>query len=166
MTISGTRASAFLRFPPLASATVATLVLAGSLATVAFDIFGQALSPLLGFARLAPVGLANGIVEMVLGAKISGAGHLMHYLVGVLGYAAGWMFVVEPVARRHAPALPILAAAAIYGVALWVFALFVMAHLMLGMPAFLGFTGITWVALAGHVLYAGVLAAVVEARRA
>lgn len=46
------------------------------------------------------------------------------------------------------------------------FALFVLAHLVLGMPAFLGFSGITWAALVGHVIYAGVLAAAVEARRA
>ncbi len=67
--------------------------------------------------------------------------------------------------RWRRPSLPTLAAAAIYGVVLWVFALFVMAHLVVGMPAFLGFTEITWVALVGHVIYAVVLAGVVEARR-
>jgi hypothetical protein len=45
-----------------------------------------------------------------------------------------------------------------YGVALWIFALYIMAHLIAGNPAFLGFTGITWVALAGHVLFAVVAA--------
>ncbi len=155
----------FLPFPLRTRATLGTLLVAGSLATIALDLFGQALSPLFGFARLAPVGLADGVIKTILGAKISGGGHLLHYLVGLLGYAIGWMFVAEPIARRFAPNLPTLAAAAIYGVVLWVFALFVMAHLVVGMPAFLGFTEITWVALVGHVIYAVVLAVVVEARR-
>ena len=51
-----------------------------------------------------------------------------------------------------------------YGVVLWVFALYVMAHLIAGNPAFLGFTGITWVALIGHVIFALVAAWVVEWR--
>jgi hypothetical protein len=38
-----------------------------------------------------------------------------------------------------------------------------MAHLIAGNPAFLGFTGITWVALAGHVLFAVVAAEAVHA---
>ena len=38
--------------------------------------------------------------------------------------------------------------------------MFIMAHLIAGLPAFLGFTGITWVALVGHVLFALVAAAV------
>ncbi len=155
----------FLPFPLRTRATLVTLFVAGSLATIAFELFGQALSPLFGFARLAPAGLADGVIKTILGANISGGGHLLHYLVGLLGYAIGWMFVAEPIARRFAPSLPTLVAAAIYGVVLWVFALFVMAHLVVGMPAFLGFTGITWVALVGHVIYAVVLAVVVDARR-
>ncbi|MEM7644452.1 MAG: hypothetical protein AAF366_18290, partial [Pseudomonadota bacterium] len=49
---------------------------------------------------------------------------------------------------------------------LWIFALYVMAHLVAGMPAFLGFTGITWVALWGHVLFGVVAALVIELRSA
>ena len=60
--------------------------------------------------------------------------------------------------------MPWLAAAALYGVVLWAFALYVMAHLVAGMPAFLGWTGITWVALWGHVLFAVVAAAVARVR--
>ena len=52
----------------------------------------------------------------------------------------------------------------LYGVLLWVFALYVMAHLIAGNPPFLGFTGITWVALVGHVLFALVAAAIVRWR--
>lgn len=52
----------------------------------------------------------------------------------------------------------------LYAVALWVFALYVIAHLVAGNPAFLGFGGITWVALAGHVLFTLVAAGVVRWR--
>ena len=45
-----------------------------------------------------------------------------------------------------------------------VFARYGIAHLVAGMKPFLGFTGITWVALWGHVVYALVAAAVLETR--
>ena len=54
--------------------------------------------------------------------------------------------------------------AALCGVVLWVVALYGMAHLLAGNPAFPGFTGITWVALARHVIHALVAAGVVAAR--
>jgi len=40
--------------------------------------------------------------------------------------------------------------------------MFFLAHLIARLPAFLGFTGIIWVALVGHVLFAFVAAAVVR----
>lgn len=136
---------------------------AGALATVAFDFFGQSLSPGLGFANLAPVPLATQVVQVLTGAAWEPAGHFLHYVAGMIAYPLGWMAVAQPLRRRFAPALPWRAAALLYGVALWVFALFVMAHLIAGNPAFLGFTGITWVALVGHVLFAVVAAEVVHA---
>jgi hypothetical protein len=39
-----------------------------------------------------------------------------------------------------------------------------MAHLVAGMPAFLGFTGMTSIALWGHVLYAAVAAGIIESQ--
>jgi hypothetical protein len=136
---------------------------AGALSTVAFDFFGQALSPGLGFAGLAPVPLATQVWQVLTGVAFEPAGHFLHYVAGMVAYPLGWMAVAEPLRRRHAPALPWRVAALIYGVALWVFALFVMAHLIAGNPPFLGFTGIAWVALIGHVLFAVVTAEVVHA---
>jgi len=60
--------------------------------------------------------------------------------------------------------VPWLASAVLYGVILWVFALYFMAHLIAGNAAFLGWTGITWVALVGHVVFAVVAAIVVRVR--
>ena len=140
--------------PAVSAAAAIAVLVAGSVATIAFDLFGQALSPMAGYAKLAPVGLANGTIKALFRANVAGGGPLLHYVVGLIGYPLGWLMVARPLADRSVPGMPKAVVAAAYGVGLWVLALYVMAHLVVGMPAFLGFTGITWVALAGHVLYA------------
>lgn len=141
-----------------------TVLIAGALATVAFDLFGQALAPLFGYSKLAPVGLAGSTLKAVFGVNPKGAAYLLHTMTGLIAYPLGWLLVVRPLWKAVAPGLPAVVPAAAYGVALWVFALFFMAHLVAGMPAFLGFSGITWVALWGHVVFALVAALVIEAR--
>lgn len=143
--------------------TLATMLLAGATSTVAFDLYGQGLSPLLGFATLAPVPLADSVITAVTGSGNVPVANLLHYVAGLVAYPLGWM-IAKPLAQRVAPQLPWWAAATAYGVVLWIFALYVMAHLVAGLPAFLGFTGITWVALVGHVLFALVTALVVRWR--
>ncbi|MSU89729.1 hypothetical protein GE300_08870 [Rhodobacteraceae bacterium 2CG4] len=143
---------------------VTTVLYAGALATVAFDAFGQGLTPLLGFARLAPVPLATSVLNVVFGASPDGAAYLLHMLAGLVAYPLGWLLVARPVWRAVAPGLHWSVPAVAYGVGLWIFAVYVMAHLIAGNPPFLGFTGITWVALWGHILFALVAAAVIEAR--
>lgn len=138
----------------LSLATVMTVLLAGSFATVSFDLFGQALSPMAGYAKLAPVGLANGTIKTLLGTKIAGGGYLLHMLVGLLAYPLGWLLIARPLSDRLTPWMPKLLVAVAYGIGLWIFALYVMAHLIVGMKPFLDFSGITWVALVGHILYA------------
>lgn len=138
----------------IAADTVVKVLLAGGLATVAFDLFGQALSPMTGYAKLAPVGLANGTINALLGTKIAGGGYLLHMLVGLLAYPLGWLLIARPLADKITPWMPKLLVAAAYGIGLWIFALYIMAHLIVGMKPFLGFTGITWVALVGHIVYA------------
>lgn len=141
-----------------------TVLSAGALATVAFDIFGQALAPLFGFAKLAPVGLAGATLKSVFGANPSGAAYLLHGLTGLIAYPLGWLLIVRPLWKAALPAVPAIVPAVAYGVGLWIFALYGMAHLVAGMKPFLGFTGITWVALWGHILFAVVAALVIEAR--
>ncbi len=141
-----------------------TMALAGACATVAFDFFGQSLSPMLGFANLAPVPLANNVIQTLFGATYKPGAEFLHYFAGMVAYPLGWMVLARPIARTLAPRLGWAVPAAVYGVLLWVFALYVMAHLVAGNPAFLGFTGITWVALVGHVLFALVAAWVVAWR--
>ncbi len=133
-------------------------LIAGAIATVAFDFFGQSLSPGLGFASLAPVPLANSTLQALFGAPWEPGAHALHYVAGLVAYPLGWLLVAEPLRRRVAPQVPWIAGAVAYGVVLWIFAMYIMAHLIAGLPAFLGFTGITWVALVGHVLFAIVAA--------
>ncbi|MEL7099365.1 MAG: hypothetical protein AAGM84_11100 [Pseudomonadota bacterium] len=146
--------------------TAFSVLAAGALATVAFDTFGQALSPLFGYAKLAPVGLAGASLKAVFGANPAGAAYLLHMLTGLVFYAFGYFAIARPVQRAILPGLHWSVTAIVYGVALWVFALYVMAHLVTGNKPFLGWTGITWVALWGHIVYALVAAWVMEARSA
>ena len=141
-----------------------TILIAGALATIAFDLFGQGLSPLFGFPKLAPVPLAEQSLKVVFGDIPSGAAYIVHILTGLVAYPLGYLLVARPVQRRVLPALPWPVTAIAYGVVLWVFALYVMAHLVAGNPAFLGFSGITWVALWGHIVFAAVAAWVIERR--
>ena len=165
--------------------TLVTILFAGAAATVAFDVFGQALSPMLGAlgvptlgSKLAPVGLAQTVLVKLSGLEGDaakafagdirklGVPYLLHSVTGLLAYPLGWLLIARPVSRRIAPSLPWIVPAVVYGVVLWVFALYIMAHLIGGMPAFLGFSGITWVALWGHILFAVVAAGIIEKRLA
>lgn len=144
--------------------TVYTILAAGALGTVAFDAFGQGLAPLLGFAKLAPVGLAGATIKSVFGATPAGSAYLLHVFTGLFAYTLGYFLIARPVQQRILPSLPWLLTAVAYGVGLWVFALYGVAHFVAGMKPFLGFTGITWVALWGHILFAVVAAWVMEAQ--
>lgn len=139
-----------------------TLLLAGALATIAFDMFGQALAPIFGFAKLAPVGLATATLKTVFGDVPKGSGDLLHIFTGMFVYTLGYVLVARPIQQKLIPNLPWPVTAVVYGVALWVLALYIIAHLIAGNKPFLGFTGITWVALWGHILYAVVAVFIIE----
>lgn len=161
-----------LTIPAINIKTLVTLLVSGAFAILAFDLFGQTISPLLkGIiptlgAKLAPVALANQSLGAItgLGTKFisqNGIGHGIHLLTGLLAYPIGYMFIARPISQKVAPFVPWWAVGIAYGVVLWVFALYVMAHLVSGNPAFLGWSGITWVALWGHIVFGVVVAAFV-----
>lgn len=150
----------------LTKRNIVTVLTAGAFATIAFDLFGQSLSPMFGFSKLAPVGLAGATLKSVFGVNPPGAAHMLHTLTGLIFYAVGYFAIARPVQRAILPNLHWSITAAVYGVALWVFALYFMAHLVAGNKPFLGWSGITWVALWGHVVYALVAAAIMEAKGA
>ncbi|MEL6289406.1 MAG: hypothetical protein AAFQ42_09860 [Pseudomonadota bacterium] len=150
---------------PSLAVTAAWTLAAGLVATVIFDAFGQHLAPALGWPGLAPVPLARQVLRVTLGLNDPTIAHALHWFTGIVGYALGYVLVARPVARIVTPWMPGVVVGTIYGVALWVFALYVMAHLVAGNPPFLGFGRLTWVALAGHVVYGVVLAAALGLRR-
>jgi hypothetical protein len=165
-----------IAFPAINLHLIFTILFAGAAATVAFDVFGQTISPMLKSvaspwlgAKLAPVPLAQAVLAKVTGIPgkelaALGIPYGLHTLTGLIAYPLGYLLVVRPLHQRVAPALPWVVPAAIYGAALWVFALYVMAHLIAGNAPFLGFGSITWVALWGHILFALVAAGVIEMR--
>lgn len=154
------------RLPALDARLLVTALVAGAFATIGFDLFGQFVSPLLEGtlgpfvgAKLAPVPLANQALAVLTGLEgqvisARGLGHGVHVLTGLALYPLGYLLVARPLAPR----LPWPLVGAAYGVALFVFALYVMAHWTAGLPPFLGWGGITWVALWGHILFGVIVA--------
>lgn len=146
--------------PPITATTLGLMFIGGFFATLAFDFWGQVVSPGLGFATLSPHGLAKSLLGTLGLPNSDFAGYFMHfYLVGLIGYPIGWLFIFAPLWRRVIGATHWLIPSLIYGFGLWVFAIGGITAIA-GLPLFLGFTGITWVALVGHVLYGVVFAAV------
>ena len=79
-------------------------------------------------------------------------------------YPLGFFFIARPLQRLIFPSMPWMLTAAGFGVGLWVFALYVMAHLIAGLPAFLDFIPLAWCSLAGHMLFGLVVGLVFKLR--
>lgn len=162
MAATTTNTASTAALPAINLNTVALILLSGAVGTLAFDLWGKAIAPLLGLGGLAPVGLARGFLGALGLPNSAGWGNFMHlFLVGVIAYPVGWLFIVQPIVARIMPGLHWTIVSALYGVALWVFAIGFIAWFA-GNPAFLGFARITWVALAGHVFYAIAAAGTVQ----
>jgi hypothetical protein len=150
------------RNPAISMATLGAMFVAGTFATMAFDFWGQIISPAMGFANLSPHGLAKSLFAALGLPSGDFAGYFMHfYLVGLIGYPIGWLFIFNPIWQRVVGNTAWIIPATIYGAGLWVFAIGGVTAVA-GLPFFLGFTGITWVALVGHTLYGIVLVAVLN----
>ncbi len=149
--------------PGLNTATLGLMFISGFFATNAFDLWGQAVSPALGFANLSPHGLAKSLLASLGLPNGDFAGYFVHfYLVGLIGYPLGWLLIFKPIWDRvTGDSMGWFIPSAIYGFGLWVFAIGGITAIA-GLPFFLGFTGITWVALVGHVLYGIVMVAVMQ----
>ncbi|MEL6409068.1 MAG: hypothetical protein AAGK67_02705 [Pseudomonadota bacterium] len=147
--------------PAISVSTLMLILFSGALGTMAFDIFGKVISPLAGFGGLSPVGLARGFLGAVGLPKSAAYGNLMHlFLVGMIAYPVGWLFIARPLFEKFMPALPWIIGATVYGIGLWVFAIGGIT-VIAGMKSFLGFTTITWVSLVGHIIFGIVAAATV-----
>ncbi len=147
-------------WPDLAPATLVTALLAGIAADLTWEIWARLLTPLWVGGPLEPAAL----VQSVFGLSNRPLAEIIHLVVGFLFYPLGYLFIARPLARTLTPWLPWWLVALGYGIGLWIFALYVMAHLIAGLPAFLGFIPLAWASLVGHLLFALVLAWVVRWR--
>ncbi len=151
-------------FPPLDRKVLTALGLSGIAALIAFDVFGQLLSPAAGFVELTPVALAELVIAKLFGVTTSGGAYVLHLLTGLLFYPLGYLFAARPVAQAVAPRTPWWIVGTVYGAVTWLWAVYPMAHLVAGLPPFFGFNEFAWVALVGHVLFGWVAAAVIRWR--
>lgn len=126
---------------------LAVPVLAGGVAGLAiWEAFARLVAPAwIGF----PLD-ATGLIEMALGFGGTAA-QALHIATGLLFFPLGYALVVRPLAARLVPGLAWPVLGAVYGVALWVFAMYGMASLLGGAPPFLGFEPVAWASLVGHV---------------
>jgi hypothetical protein len=144
----------------------ATALLAGVAADLTWEVWARAITPLWVGGPLEPAAL----VQSVFGFQSLALAELIHAVVGVVFYPLGYLLIALPLARRLAPLvgrtdLPWPVTAFGYGVGLWIFALYVMAHLIAGLPPFLNFIPLAWASLVGHALFGLVVGGVVAARR-
>ena len=147
-------------FPTVSARLLATIVLAGLAADLAWEFWARVISPMLVGGPLEPAAL----VQSVFGFQNRFLAEAIHAVVGVVFYPIGYLFIARPLQRLILPGLPLILTALGFGTGLWIFALYVMAHLIAGLPAFLGFIPLTWVSLAGHLLFGVVVAFVVDWR--
>jgi hypothetical protein len=146
--------------PALTTRLMITALIAGAAADLTWEVWARGVTPLLVGGPLEPAAL----VQSVFGLGSRFAAELIHLVVGVVFYPLGYLFVARPLQRAILPNLPTVLTGAGFGVGLWIFALYVMAHLIAGLPPFLGFIPLTWVSLVGHLLFGIVVALVVRAR--
>jgi hypothetical protein len=103
------------------------------------------------------------LVQSVFGFDNILIAEIIHAIVGIVFYPIGFLFIARPLQRVILPGLPLLVTAIGFGIGLWVFALFVMAHIFAGLPAFLGFIPLAWASLAGHIVFGITVAYIIRA---
>jgi hypothetical protein len=145
-------------FPEIQPGLARTIVLAGIAADVTWEIWARLITPLWVGGPLQPASL----VQSVFGFNNLLLAEAIHAVVGIIFYPIGYLFIARPLQRLILPKLPLLLTGIGFGTGLWVFALYVMAHIFAGLPAFLGFIPLTWASLVGHILFGVVVAFVVR----
>ena len=104
------------------------------------------------------------LVQSVFGFHSLALAEVIHAMVGIVFYPLGYLFIARPLQRVILPRLHWVLTGTGFGIGLWIFALYVMAHLIAGLPAFLGWIPLTFASLGGHVLFGLVVAGVVKWR--
>ncbi|HEV7263304.1 MAG TPA: zf-HC2 domain-containing protein [Falsiroseomonas sp.] len=146
---------------PWALRVLGEALLTGLAGLAAWEIFARVAAPAwLGFA-LDP----RTLIDAALGITGPGA-VVVHLCTGLLLFPLAFLLVARPMARLLAPVLPWWGVAGVFGLVLWVFAGYVVANLMGGLPAFFGFGAVAWASLVGHGALALSMGAAAHLRRA
>ncbi|WP_244266877.1 hypothetical protein [Polycladidibacter stylochi] len=140
-------------FPSLSLKLLRQAVVAGVLALIVWEVWARLITPMLVGGPLEPAALVQGVFSL----QNSYLAELIHISVGVIFYPLGYIYIARPIIFLVFNDMGKFWLGLAYGIGLWVFALYGMAHLIAGLPAFLDFHPITWASLVGHVLYALVL---------
>ncbi|NGO66660.1 hypothetical protein G6N76_23640 [Rhizobium daejeonense] len=146
-------------FPATEPGLIRTIIAAGLAADISWEIWARLVTPVLVGGPLEPAAL----VQSVFGFSNLLVAEAIHAIVGVIFYPIGYLFIARPLQRLVLPNLPLLLTGIGFGTGLWIFALYVMAHLFAGLPPFLGFIPLTWASLFGHIIFGVVVAYVVRA---
>ena len=157
------------------STVLTTAILAGAVSLGVWEIWSKVLAPFYMGGSLSPVGLVKsslGIGKDTFGAVGAASGRAvgnavangMHMFTGLLAYPLAYMLVARRVSNAVLPSLPWWVTGAVFGAALYVFAMYIMAHFFAGFPPFMGFNGLSQASLVGHVALGIAIAGVVEKR--
>lgn len=141
-------------FPEIQPSLARAIVLSGVAADITWEIWARVITPIWVGGPLEPAAL----VQSVFGFDNLLLAEVIHAFVGIVFYPIGYLFIARPLQRLIVPKLPLLLTGIGFGVGLWIFALYVMAHLFAGLPPFLGFITLTWASLIGHMLFGTVVA--------
>lgn len=152
-----------------------TALIAGAVSLTVWEVWAKVFAPLYMGGALSPVGLVksslgigNDTFAPVFSASAKAVGNAaangIHLLTGLIFYPLGYMLAARPISKSVMPALPWWVTGAVYGVALYVFAMYIMAHFFAGFPPFFGFNALSQASLIGHTMLGIAIAGVVEAR--
>ena len=149
-------------FPPLTGVTLATALMAGLAADLSWEVWARFITPLIPGVGgpLEP----SALVQSVFNLESRLLGEIIHFVVGVAFYPLGYLFVARPLQRLIIPGLPWVLTSLGFGAGLFVFALYIMAHLIAGFPAFLGWVPLSYCSLGGHLLFGLIVGSVVRLR--
>lgn len=145
-------------FPNVQPSLLKTIIFAGLAADITWEVWARLITPLWIGGPLEPAAL----IQSVFGFNNLLVAEIIHAIVGIVFYPIGYLFIARPLQRLVLPTLPLIVTGIGFGIGLWIFALYVMAHLFGGQPAFLGFVPLTWASLVGHMLFGIVVAFVVR----
>ncbi len=129
------------------------LAIGALIATIVLELMMKIGAPnLLGIEAMSPAGLVTKILGLPQGHSL---GAVVHFGLALIAFPIGYILI----AYRNFPG-PYLIRGAIWGVLLWLGAMVVVLPLA-GVPMFFGFGKAMIAALVAHVVYGGLLAAIV-----